>query len=466
MSAVSTTCRTPPLDRTMTTNHVPTTITALDEAAPWGCLLDGADADRAHAAAAAIAEDLRRLPADVERSAGDASASNGKAGLALFFAEFGQATNDEAASNHASDLMDDAIALSQARPFPHQLFAGPVSVGWALDVLAGRLFEADGDESDVDGLVEDLLTIPGWITTYDLVGGVIGLGVYGLRRLPRPSAVRSVRAAIDALATLAERGDKGIAWRTVQAMLPSSPIIDERMAHYPDGYFDTGLAHGHAGAITFLAAAASAGFAEALPLLDGAARWILAHRLGHDHAHDAPNAPDAPDHARCGGFPLMVDPSGAGSGGRAAWCYGDPSVAVALLAAGRALGDETLVATAAEVALAALSRPVEHTGVVDAGLCHGSAGLAHVAARLGWATGDERLLDQARRWIAIALSQRTDGGIGGFLAYQSTPTQGYRAVPGLLEGAAGIGLALLASVTDTEPAWDDFLLLSTAVHTA
>jgi lantibiotic modifying enzyme len=432
----------------MTTNHVPTTIPLREERAPWGRLLDGDDADSVRAAVIDIADGLRHMPADVEQQGGDASVSNGKAGLALFFAELGRTMDDEAAIDHASDLIDEAIELSQAQPYPYQLFSGPVSVGWALDVLAGRLFEPDDDESDVDALVEGILGIPEWTGPYDLIGGIVGLGTYALRRLPRPVAVRSVGAAIDKLATLADRRDEGTSWRTVRSMLADIPVVEERMARHPDGYFDTGLAHGHAGVMVFLAAAAAAGFAEARPLLADATRWILAHRLDHDHAHDMV-------------FPLLVEPSGATDcRGRVAWCYGDPSVAIALLAAGRALGDDALVATAADVAYDALSLPVEATGVVDAGLCHGSAGLAHVAARLGWATGDERLLDQARRWIAVALSQRADEGIGGFLAYQLLPTPGYRALPGLLEGAAGIGLALLASVTDSEPVWDDFLLLS------
>src|SRR5688500_1795913 len=299
----------------MTTNHVSTTIPVRDERAPWGCLLHGDDADRVRAAAIDIADGLRDMPADAERYGGDASVSNGKAGLALFFAELGHATDDEAASDHASDLLDEAIALSQAQPFPHQLFSGPVSVGWALDVLAGRLFEPDDEESDVDELVEGILTLPEWTTPYDLVGGLVGLGVYALRRLPRPAAVRSVEAAIDKLATLADRRDDGIAWRTVRSMLPDIPAVEERMTRHPDGYFDTGLAHGHAGVMVFLAAAATAGFAEALPLLDGATRWILAHRLEHGPEHA---------HAYNAAFPLLVEPSGAADcGGRVAWCYGD-----------------------------------------------------------------------------------------------------------------------------------------------
>jgi hypothetical protein len=31
--------------------------------------------------------------------------------------------------------------------------------------------------------------------------------------------------------------------------------------------------------------------------------------------------------------------------------------------------------------------------------------------------------------------------------------------PGFIQGAAGIGLALLSAVTDIEPQWDKFLLI-------
>jgi hypothetical protein len=100
---------------------------------------------------------------------------------------------------------------------------------------------------------------------------------------------------------------------------------------------------------------------------------------------------------------------------------------------------------------------------VDAGLCHGAAGLAHLFNRMFQATGDPALGEAARGWYARTLDARRPGrGIGGIAARVSESDGGSRWVadPGLLTGAAGVALALLAGVSSVDPAWDRLLLVS------
>ncbi|MFM7431585.1 MAG: hypothetical protein ACKO1F_17035, partial [Flammeovirgaceae bacterium] len=47
----------------------------------------------------------------------------------------------------------------------------------------------------------------------------------------------------------------------------------------------------------------------------------------------------------------------------------------------------------------------------------------------------------------------------GFLVWKGTDN-GWVEFDGLLEGSAGIGLALLSAISDIEPKWDRCLLLS------
>lgn len=51
---------------------------------------------------------------------------------------------------------------------------------------------------------------------------------------------------------------------------------------------------------------------------------------------------------------------------------------------------------------------------------------------------------------------RFDDGLAGYKALHTEMENEY----GILEGVAGIGLALLSYVTETEPTWDECLLLS------
>jgi hypothetical protein len=79
------------------------------------------------------------------------------------------------------------------------------------------------------------------------------------------------------------------------------------------------------------------------------------------------------------------------------------------------------------------------------------------------ATGDPRLAEAARFWLARTLEMRQPGrGIAGFAAYlpPEAGTADWGDDGGLLTGAAGIALALLAAATPIEPAWDRMLLAS------
>ncbi len=148
-----------------------------------------------------------------------------------------------------------------------------------------------------------------------------------------------------------------------------------------------------------------------------------------------------------------------------AWCYGDPGVAAAFAAAGESLDDRALRAFALDVAHAAARRPVESSGVVDAGLCHGAAGVAHVFHRLWRASGDPVCRDAALAWFERALERVADRpNVAGFatFGFERRREGEYVEDPGLLTGAAGTGLALVAAVSRRAPEWDRFLLLDSA----
>jgi hypothetical protein len=129
---------------------------------------------------------------------------------------------------------------------------------------------------------------------------------------------------------------------------------------------------------------------------------------------------------------------------RSAWCYGDPGIAVALLAAARALGDSTLWSETVSIARRSAARPAAETEVSDAGLCHGSGGLGDIFNCLYQATGEHGLELAARFWLDETASY-LEAGIDQD--------------PCLLQGRAGAFLALLAAVGDHEPLWSRPLLV-------
>ncbi len=441
----------------------------------WLPLADGDLAAAAWEAIAAIAVALAPGAAAPPQGATppDVTLATGDAGRALFFAYLAQHLDTVPATSASSAAPDPAMPAAAAAaaavdpaaaamtlieravaglapgPAPAGLALGLPGVGWVAEHLRGRLYEQEAAAYDeVDHVILAWLDRPVWQGGLDLLGGLTGLGTYAVERLPRPAAVRALTRAVEHLAAAADLTAEGAAWLTPAERLP--PAAREA---FPLGCFDLGVAHGAAGIVALLAAARAAGVAAgpAERLLDAAVRRLLA---GQRRATAA----------AAGRFPHRLAPDGSAPEGpsRLAWCYGDLGIAAVLALAARAARRPDWLSAAADIALAAAARPAAASGVVDAGLCHGAAGVAHLFARLHVATGSAALADAARGWLRRALDLRSPGlGPGGFASWADTAAGGtWCAEGGFLTGAAGVGLALLGAVSPVDPAWDRVLALS------
>ena len=385
-------------------------------------LLSGALKDRALHLAGELTETLRPAPAADRR---DASLSSGSAGLAVCNAQIAWTRRDRRAVGTALTRLEEAIDVLATEPLTSSLYSGFTGIAWAAETV-DRLLGAEGEDrnGDIDEALTSLLRRYPDQAPYDLVHGLTGLGVYALARWPRPAAAQCLLGVVEQLARRARHDRDGVYWWT-----PPTWKGPQRERYQPGGV-DLGVAHGMAGVIPFLARVHRVGLAQQTvrALLDGAVRWLLAHMV------DTVSGPTAP----C----FVADDIEPGPA-RSAWCYGDPGVAVALLLAARDVGEPAWEAVATALAMGAANRPPDQSGVVDAGLCHGSAGLAHLFNRMYQMTSEPVLADAARFWVERTLEEPACKG------------------PGLLEGAAGVALALEAASTTAEPVWDQILLVST-----
>jgi hypothetical protein len=438
--------------------------------------------------------------AEVDASLSNPTLAGGLAGAALFFAyRAGRGGGPGAASDSdaAALLLERCTEALATMPLAPDLYGGFSGVAWTAEHLYGPRFAAAAEEgwsvaapaptspgtetprtpetpqtpeipeddaedplAEIDAALLRYLDRSPWTADYDLIRGLAGYGVYALERLPRPSAVACLTKIVDRLAETAEHGPQGTTWHTAPELLP-----DWQRAIFPRGYYNLGVAHGVPAVVTMLCAVAAAAgrmgaagdpaaadLAErARSLGEGSLRWLLAQQLPPGNASR---------------FGATFSPENPPQRSRLAWCYGDPGIAAALLVTARARGDAALEQLAIELALEAGNRPAETAGVRDAGLCHGSAGLAHLFNRMYQETGEPRLAAVSRRWFERALDFRQPGqGLAGYRAFQvadDAVTESWRAEPGLLEGVAGIGLALLGGLGEFEPSWDRILMLSAA----
>ncbi|MEO8699567.1 MAG: lanthionine synthetase LanC family protein [Kofleriaceae bacterium] len=378
---------------------------------------------------AAIAEVIRSIALDLDTwhasqpVAGDAHAD--RAVLRAYLAR-------DATLEDPDDVMTASlIAAIEAATAGAGLFGGIARTAWTVAHLTGG-DQADGVCTAIETALLRILDGDG--AEYELVSGIAGFGILALERRESETGARLATRVVDRLEQLV-RPER--AWFTPAALLPAW-----QRAEAPDGYWNLGVAHGIPGAIAVLARFVTAGLEveRAARLVDGAVEYLLAAapaRTGDRYPAWLPVVHAAP----C----------------RVSWCYGDLGVAIALLSAAIARHRDDWRELAIGLARGMAERPFPDASVVDAGLCHGTAGAAHLFNRLHQATGVDVFRSTARAWLDRTLAIRTAGAIGGFPAFEHQ-TGALRPAADLLGGAPGIALALHAAITDVEPAWDRLLV--------
>ncbi|MFD8509784.1 lanthionine synthetase C family protein [Streptomyces antimycoticus] len=287
------------------------------------------------------------------------------------------------------------------------------------------------------------------IAEFDTIRGLAGYGAYFLRLDPTGAEVRAI---LDYCVRLTEPvvhvSEALPGWWTSTG--PSGRADDR----FPGGHANSGMAHGVGGVLALLALAARHGITvdghrEALRvILVWLDRWqeetgrglVWPYWVTRDELRTGLLAPSAPR--------------------RPSWCYGTAGLARARQLAALAIGDTDRQIEAETALVAALTDPAQLKAITDNGLCHGFAGLAHVAAR----TADEAhpsTVGQLRAAIPPLLTTVCPPGTVPEDAAMAA-IRDDEAGPGFLNGAAGIALALLAPATTTPPrsAWDACLLIA------
>jgi class I lanthipeptide synthase len=363
------------------------------------------------------------------------------AGQSLLHAYLALHGGGEARADTAIALLDQATDALGALKVEPGLYFGFSGTSWVASHLSGRLFEETQDNClEVDEVLIATLADPLWNARYELLGGVVGMGVYARERLPRPSAVRLIDAVVGRLEACAERSAAGVAFFN-----PVETLSAEYHEMAPRGWYNLGLAHGIAGVISFLGSLCRIGVAveRAAPLLADSIAWLLARELP------------------AGGkflFKSTYTPGRDVDICRLGWCHGDLAIATALLVAARGAGEPSWEHHARRIARSAAALTIDGTPVPDAGLCHGAAGIGHLFNRLYQETDEPALGEAARMWLRKAVAMRKPGrGIGGYQVFERGEMYDN---PGFRVGSSGIGLALLAAVSSVPPDWDRLLMAS------
>jgi len=430
----------------------------------WHPIMVGSAAEEILSAVGEIAEALHHPPAawipreregvEPYRIARGASLGHGSSGIALFYAYLSQIVkNNPVFADEADRFISHACDALEIAPMQGGLYRGISGIAWTVQHFQGFLYEDESYDPETDPNTEiDRILLDHWSKTekFDVWEGCTGMGVYALERYPHSNSKLLLELLLTQLEQLATQTDKGITWVT-----PPDPGLSGAAQVGPGGSYVLGVAHGIAGVISFLSRAHTLNiFPETTnKLLYGAVSWLLAQQRENDTPLLFPQFIMPPDNK-----PITT--------GRFGWCHGELGLAAALISAGGCAGESSWKAKAVEAAHTSINYLDElskTTGIPHPCLCHGSAGLGHMFNRIYRATGIDVFKEEAVKWFRHTLKLRQPGtGIAGFTHYGRNEDGEMAELydPAFIQGAAGIGLALLAAVTDLEPRWDRVMLLS------
>jgi lantibiotic modifying enzyme len=368
------------------------------------------------------------------------SLGSGAAGIAVFLAYLESSGLIPGVRQAAFDRMNRAIETVASQYTGPSLYSGFAGVGWAAEHITKLLADSSDDPNiEIDSAIQQYVSLSPWKEDYDLISGLVGLGIYCLERPGSPTATHSLELIVERLYELAEFSEDTATWFT-----PPKLLIRMQTDRYPDGFHNLGVAHGVPGVIALLGRICASGTArdKAASLLERAIAWLLKQRL--------------PASANSS-FADVIAPNHPSTACRLAWCYGDAGIAAALLLAARCTETKSWEEEALAIAQRAARRDPATSGITDACVCHGSAGLAHIFNRIYQATHDELFADTARYWLDRTLQFREPGkGAAGYLTWGMGENESTELQPklGLIQGIAGIGLTLVAAFSDVEPSWD------------
>jgi lantibiotic biosynthesis protein len=271
---------------------------------------------------------------------------------------------------------------------------------------------------------------------FDLVRGLAGLATYHLARQPDHEITRDVLTYLARLTEpLPQPGNRPPWWTPVG---PNG----EPSSDYPHGHGNIGVSHGIGSVIAALSLGRLRGTAPAV-VTDAIGRlctWTDQWRQGDEEAPWWPGL-ITPGQVRAGRIAPTLRPPPT-------WCYGVAGSSRAQQLAGMALEEAGRRQLAEHALLAALRDARLRSSLKEPGLCHGTAGLPHCAWRMANDAKSPDIRQELPRLAAQVITTNNQ---------TRQPTDA-----GLLDGTAGIALALHAIGTGSSPmpCWDSFLALN------
>ncbi len=384
-----------------------------------------------------IAEEIYLMP-----DKNDIGLLTGNSGIVLFLAYYSKFNNDAKYAHKISELIGENLKIIEEGYNYDSFCSGITGFLWSLTHLVKYNFLDKEETLDIlnetDEFIYKCMMTNVDAKKFDFMHESIGIGIYFLERVKdNPMSKKYLEDLINGLELSCEKEeDGGLKW--VSYNHTENKLV-----------FNLSLSHGIASIIEFLGKAYKKNiYKEKVKfLLNGSIKFLLNH---------------IKDPLLNGSyFPSWVYDNEAMEKSRLGWCYGDLGIAMVLYQTGEILKDDSLKEISIKIMTFNSERRIlKSEYVVDAGICHGTAGIAHIFNRMYKYTGKEKYKETSDFWLKETLKMaRFEDGVAGYKAWHSTVTSWVKEY-GILEGVAGVGLSFISAISDVEPSWDECLLLS------
>src|SRR5438034_6105647 len=151
----------------------------------WRSVLTGETKERA---LATVGEIVAALPDPSAVETSDVSLSGGTAGLAVLCAYLSRVGLDD--DENATQFLAHAVNSVSAQQMGPSLYGGFTGIAWAAAHLQEQLLDPEDDPNEaIDEALKTYLDQSPWRDGYDLIVGLVGIGVYAIERLPRKSSI-------------------------------------------------------------------------------------------------------------------------------------------------------------------------------------------------------------------------------------------------------------------------------------
>ena len=359
-------------------------------------------------------------------------------GLANFFYVYSRVFNKKEASETADTIIEKTMASSLIDSLP-SLASGLVGECFALNLLQkNKYIETELDPEIHKYLIKELITLIKNNTEWDFMHGFLGYSLYFIERGLLDNTDKDViHVIVLKLKEKAEAYNGMYRYRRLFYIPGNSnipPINDN---------YDISLSHGMVGIVLILIKI----YQEKIDcnitkeLIYNSINYILSTRMERGNRSLFPSSVRA----------------GRPQSSRLAWCYGDLNVAWCLWSASKIFKENDWANMALDIFNeCAHRRSAEETSVVDAGICHGSAGLAYFFKRVYEETGDHVFKETANFWVKDLMNKDVFEDCRSGYKYNHLG-KWYESYT-FLEGIPGIGLVLLSFLGGDEY-WKKFILL-------